>query len=487
MKSRKNIVLLMADQHQAEMMGCAGDPYAQTPNIDKLAARGTRFERAYCQGPLCMPARASLLTERFVRDHGVFENSSEIPSGLPTFTQRLREAGYHTCEIGKMHFWSHGFVNVTRAAEMSGYLGELGFSEPIETVGKLASARYDTPYTDYLADRNLLEAYRDFVRPRLHSGERGTHAWDSTPGPTAADDYVDVWHGERAAKWIRDYRSEKPFLLWLGFPGPHDPYDAPMSARARFADKAPPMPRSKSLPELPPDGPLRFLLQWLFRYCDSETMTDEVIARMRLAYYANISLIDDAVGRIVAALDETGQLDDTWIVYTSDHGEMMGEHRMIAKMAFFEQAVRVPLIVSPPGGSKAKVETAPVQMMDLAATFRDIAQAGTIADSAAYSLCPTVEGDAKPFRQDVIVSENFGFAMFLKGPHKLVVYEDDIKPVQFFDLARDPAEDRNLINDPAYASIIAEIMQTHVRPFFAVKPLRPHADIVKRQAKKVEY
>jgi choline-sulfatase len=216
-------------------------------------------------------------------------------------------------------------------------------------------------------------------------------------------------------------------------------------------------------------------------------MTDEVIARMRLAYYANISLIDDAVGRIVAALDETGQLDDTWIVYTSDHGEMMGEHRMIAKMAFFEQAVRVPLIVSPPGGSKAKVETAPVQMMDLAATFRDIAQAGTIADSAAYSLCPTVEGDAKPFRQDVIVSENFGFAMFLKGPHKLVVYEDDIKPVQFFDLARDPAEDRNLINDPAYASIIAEIMQTHVRPFFAVKPLRPHADIVKRQAKKVEY
>jgi choline-sulfatase len=156
-------------------------------------------------------------------------------------------------------------------------------------------------------------------------------------------------------------------------------------------------------------------------------------------------------------------------------------------MAFFEQAVRVPLIVRPPGGRPARVETAPVQMMDLAATFRDIADANAIVGSAAYSLRDTVEGDAQPFRQDVIISENFGFAMFLQGPHKLVVYEDDIKPVQFFDLARDPGEDRNLIDDPAYASIIGEIMQTQVCPFFTVKPLRPHPDIVKRQGKKVEY
>ena len=487
MKSRKNIVLLMADQHQADMMGCAGDPFAQTPNIDKLAAQGTRFERAYCQGPLCMPARASLVTERFVRDHGVFENFSELPSGMPTFLQRLRESGYHTCEIGKMHLWAHGLVNVTRASQMSVYLSELGFSEPIETVGKLASARYDTPYTDYLAERNLLEAYRDFVRPRLHTGDGGTRAWDASPGPAGADDYVDVWHGERAAKWIKDYRSEKPFLLWLGFPGPHDPYDAPVSARARFANNSPPMPRSRSLPQLPAEGPLRFFLQWLFRYSDSETMTDEAIEAMRLAYYANIALIDDAVGHIVAALEETGRLDDTWIVYTSDHGELMGEHRMIAKMVFFEQAVRVPLIICPPGGGKAKVETAPVQLMDLAATFRDVAGAGAVANSEAHSLRPVVEGDARPFRQEVIVSENFGFAMFLKDKHKLVVYEDDVEPAQFFDLTRDPTEDHNLIDDPAYASVIAEIMQTHVRPFFAVKPLRPHLDIVKRQGKKVEY
>jgi choline-sulfatase len=484
MTKAKNIVLLMADQHQAEMMGCAGDRFALTPNIDKLANQGTMFDRAYCQGPLCMPARASLMTERFVRDHGVFENSSDIPPDMSTFPQRLREAGYHTCEIGKMHLWSHGMVDIQRASEMTGLLERLGFSEPIETVGKLASARYDTPYTEYLSERHLLRDYRAFMRTQHHIGG-GTRAWDSSPGPVGMEQYVDVWHGERTAAWIKNYRADAPFFLWVGFPGPHDPYDAPLAARSRFGDATVPMPRSRALPELPDKGPLQFFLQWLFRYSDSETMTDEAIRAMRLAYYANISLIDDAVGRIVSALQETGRLDDTWIFYTSDHGELMGEHRMIAKMVFFEQAVRVPLIVRPPGGQSARSVCEPVQLMDLAATFRDIAGAGSIEESAAHSLRGTVEERGEVFVQDVIISENFGFAMFLKGRHKLVVYEDELEPVQFFDLEADPTEDRNCLHEPAYASAIQEIMDMHVRPFFRVKAQRPHPDIVQRQGRRV--
>jgi choline-sulfatase len=484
MTKPKNIVLLMADQHQADMMGCAGDSFALTPNIDKLAKQGALFERAYCQGPLCMPARASLMTERFVRDHGVFENFSDIPPEMATFPQRLREAGFHTCEIGKMHLWPHGVTKVTRASEMAGLLGQLGFAEPIETVGKLASARYDTPYTDYLSQNRLLDAYREFIRVQHHIGG-DVKAWDASSGPLDEAHYVDVWHGRRAADWIRQYRSDKPFFLWVGFPGPHDPYDAPLSARARFAKKDVPMPRSKSLPELPDVGPMRFFLEWLFRYSDSETMTDDAIRAMRLAYYANISLIDDAVGDIVSALAHTGQLEDTWIVYTSDHGELMGEHRMIAKMIFFEQAVRVPLIIRPPGGGRATTVDEPVQLMDLAATFRDIAGAEGVAQSAAHSLRRVVEGGAEPFEQDVIVSENFGFAMFLKGRHKLIVYEDELAPVQLFDLQDDPAEDRNLVDDPAYAGIVREIMDAHVRPFFRTKPLRPHLNIVQRRGARV--
>ena len=139
MSEQPNIVLVMADQHRADMLGCAGDPVIKTPHIDQLAREGVRFERAYCQGPLCMPARASVLTERFVRDHGVFENSSQVADGTPTFLHRIRDAGYHTAEIGKMHLWPHGQRQVHSTAAMRELMVAYGFDEPIETVGKLAS------------------------------------------------------------------------------------------------------------------------------------------------------------------------------------------------------------------------------------------------------------------------------------------------------------------------------------------------------------
>lgn len=482
--TKPNILLLMADQHQADMMGCVGDRFAQTPNMNRLAAEGTLFERAYCQGPLCMPARASLMTERFVRDHGVFENSSDIPLPMATFTQRLREAGYHTAEIGKMHLWAHGYVSIKRASEQAGRLQELGFSEPIETVGKLATARYDTPYSDYLASQNLLDDYRQFIREQHHFGGK-VPAWDAAPGPIEATQYVDTWHGDRTVSWIKNYDSEKPFFMWVGFPGPHDPYDAPRSARERFVAADVPMPRSLKLPEVPESGPLQVFLEWLFRYSDSASMTDRAIANMRHAYYANIALIDDAVGRIVDALASAKLLDNTWVIYTSDHGEFMGERRMVAKMAFYEQAVRVPLIIRAPGGAKARVVRDPVQLMDLAATFRDIAGAGEISESAANSLRAIVEKGSDAPKDDVIVSENFGFAMFLKDRHKLVVYEDDVLPVQLFDLQEDPTEDHNLIADSAYKAIVQEMMETHARPFLKRKPARPHPDLVKRAGRRV--
>jgi arylsulfatase len=118
-----NILLIMSDQHRANVMGCAGDPVVQTPHIDRLAAEGVRFENVYCQGPLCMPARASLLTERYVRDHGVFQNTWDTPVSMPTVVRDVAEAGYHTSCVGKMHLRAYGFA------------------EPIETVGKLATVK----------------------------------------------------------------------------------------------------------------------------------------------------------------------------------------------------------------------------------------------------------------------------------------------------------------------------------------------------------
>jgi arylsulfatase len=484
MGARPNIVLLMSDQHRADILRCAGDPIVHTPNIDGLAAEGVRFERAYCQGPLCMPSRASLVTERYVRDHGVFENASEVPARMPTFLHRLREAGYHTAEIGKMHLWTHGMTQAGHTRDMSWRLEELGFAETIETVGKLASVRHDSYYTDYLRERGLLDSYRSFIAGHRHAmrGPGGPPSWTAAPAPLEIRDYADVWHGMRTAQWINEYDRAQPFFLWVGFPGPHDPWDAPASAVERYAEMEIPMPRSLELPELPGTGPLRIFLRAMMTYSDSDTMTSEAIAKMRRAYYANATLIDDAVGAIISALERRAMLDNTWVIYTTDHGEMMGEHRMLAKMVFYEPAVRVPLVFRPPGGVAPRAIAERAQLLDVAATMREIAGAPALENSEGQSMLAAIDG-AQPFEpRRALPTENFGFAGFIRDRYKLVVYEDTLAPVQLFDLAEDPAEDRNVAQDPGYARIVDELMEADVRPFFATRPLRPHPDIVSRLA-----
>jgi arylsulfatase len=482
MAARPNIVLLMSDQHRADILGCAGDPVVHTPNIDRLAAEGVRFDRTYCQGPLCMPSRASFVTERYVRDHGVFENSSEVPAGMPTFLHRLRDAGYHTAEIGKMHLWTHGMTQVAHTRDMSGRLGQLGFAETVETVGKLATVRHDSYYTDYLRERGLLETYRRFIAGHRHamSARDGLPSWTAEPVPLEIRDYADVWHGMRTAQWIDEYDSAEPFFLWVGFPGPHDPWDAPAAAVERYRAADIPMPRSVELPELPGAGPLKIFLRAMMTYSDSDTMTTAAIAEMRRAYYANVTLIDEAVGAIVGALARRAILDNTWTIYTTDHGEMMGEHRMLAKMVFYEPSVRVPLVFRPPGGVAPRTIGACAQLLDVAATVREIAGASALENSEGQSMLAAIV-DERPFEpRRTLPTENFGFAAFIRDRYKLVVYEETLAPVQLFDLAEDPAENHNVAQDPDYARIVDDLMETDVRPFFAAAPIRPHPDLVSR-------
>jgi arylsulfatase len=483
MSERPNIVLVMADQHRADMLGCAGDPVIKTPHIDQLAREGVRFERAYCQGPLCMPARASVLTERFVRDHGVFENSSQVADGTPTFLHRLRDAGYHTAEIGKMHLWPHGQRHERSTIAMRELMTAYGFDEPIETVGKLASRTYETPYTEYLRERGLLETYREFIaRTRLSGNRAGTPAWQADPCPLPIEDYPDAWHGRRAADWIDSYAGRAPFFLWVGFPGPHNPWDAPREAVDQYRDAEIPMPRSLERPAVPAAGPFKLFLNAFLAHSDSATMTDAAIVALRRAYYANVSVIDAGLGAITAALARRKMLDNTWVIYTSDHGEMMGEHRMLMKMVFYEPSVRVPMIVRPPGAAPARVVRERVQLMDLSATVRDIAGAGAIEGSGANSLLPVIRDGASPTAIPALVSENYGFAMFLADRYKLVVFEDTLEVGQLFDEMDDPAENRNLCGDPAYAKIVNTMLEEHVRPFFKTAPLRPHPALVARLA-----
>jgi choline-sulfatase len=478
-----NILLVMADQHRGDVLGCAGDPGVRTPNLDGLAAEGVRFSRTSCQGPLCMPARASFLTERYVRDHGVYTNWAEVASGTPTYLHALRDAGYHTVQIGKAHLTRDDVGTHAHTDELADRLVERGFAEVLETGDKFS---VDPPnrYIDHLRARGLRDAYAQHIRDRAYQGEResGQNAtkrvpmWDATPSPLPLADYIDAWHGDLAADWLAGYQGDAPFFAFVGFPGPHDPWDAPREARDRWGPTEPTMPASTRRPELDGTGRYRALLESFLWLSDTETMTDDAIRAMRGAYAANVSVIDDAVGRLVGVLEARGLLDDTWVIYTSDHGEMAGNHGLMSKCVLYEPTIRVPLLVRPPGGTTARVVDDLVEHLDVPATVRAIAGAPALPGSDGRSLLGYVTGD-DPAPRTVSVSENWGFAAFVTDRWKLVVDEDACEPCQLFDLDADAAEDETRLADPQCREAIDELMGTVVRPFLASPPARPHASL----------
>jgi arylsulfatase len=484
MSGRPNIILLMTDQHRADVLGVAGNTTVATPNLDLMASRGFAFRHAYCQGPLCVPARASLLTERYVRHHGATDNDYPADFELPTVPQAMAAAGYETAAIGKMHFYPH----TPDIREGKQLMHSLGFDEVYEEVGKAASAKVETDYSDYLRARGTLDLHRDFVRARTARAKAAASKgfadgplppWTVEPSPLPVDDYLDNYIGRRIVTWLQTRRSEQPFFLWAGFAGPHAPWDAPTPYVDRYrASDISLDGDSTRRPEVPDSGPLATYLRTFLGLSASETLSDERIRTVRRHYYAGVSLIDDCIGQILAQLDASGLADNTWVVYTSDHGEMLGTHGLLNKEVFYEPAVRIPLIMQPPGGTTGRVIDSLVEHVDLSATLRDIASAPTIPSSAGQSLLPALsDGGA---HRDVVVSENFGFGMWRTATHKLVVYEKESMPVQLFDLTRDPLEDHNVVDDPRYAGVVDDLMTRYVKPFLSTPARCGEPDLVER-------
>jgi arylsulfatase len=215
-------------------------------------------------------------------------------------------------------------------------------------------------------------------------------------------------------------------------------------------------------PEVPADGPLKPFLEALLNYSDSATLTDERITEVRRHYFANVTLIDAAIGRILGALRERGLDGNTWVVYSTDHGEMLGTHGLFNKMVFYEPSVRVPLIIRPPGGGTGRRFGGLVEHVDLTSTLVELAGAKPIPNAPGRSLAGVLAGEPAPGR-DVVVSENFGFAMWRTERYKLVVHEPRCLAVQLFDLAADPDENHNLVDDPDHADLVEELMRANAR------------------------
>ncbi len=432
MADRPNIVFLFPDQLRWDFLGCYGADFIETPNIDRLASEGVTYERALAPHPVCMPQRAALLTGCNALTTGVISNNywlrpDHADCGMPTFAQLLAKAGWHTSAVGKMHFipWD---------------IGE-GFEHRVIAEDK-RHIHIEDDYHHYLAGHELRKL-RGWEEPGY------TEHRMASVSPIPLEHQVDVFVGREAVRHIEEVGDDRPFMMMVGFPGPHDPYNPPADQAARFApDRMPaPLPATEDSAKLAP-GLLKGHAGGSSRV-DLSSFPDESKRLVRAHYAALIAMIDEQVGAIVAALEARGMLDNTIIVFASDHGDFVGDFGFLGKSLFFEPSMHVPLIVRGPGVPAGRREAATVAVTDLFATFLAIAGLRNETGHDSFVL-PGMGLEGGGGRQFVLGATGDGLALD-DGRFRLARYRAGLSTL--FDLASDPAETRNLIADPAHADI----------------------------------
>ena len=422
MCSRPNILFLISDQHRPDAMGCYGSPLPVTPNLDRLAREGVVFDNCYVQNPLCCPSRYSVLTGRYPHAHRVRSNWYGPREGEVSFGHRLGRAGYRSAMIGKMHLtpWSDTF----------------GFDGRI-----IAEAKFHTDCPD---DYQSFLLKHGWDRRRLYdmASEEYLTFCTAVPSRVDVDLHIDSFVGRSVCEYLR--RVEGPFCAFASFLSPHNPIDPPAPYDAMFLD-APFPPRNMGEGEVArkPREAYEYInrrLGWPYR---TDEIPDQVLHRMRAFYYGTCTLIDDWVGRIVQVLKERGLYDDTVLVYSSDHGELMGDHGLVFKQTFYEQSVRVPLLVHWPHRFAPARVTDLVEWIDLFPTFCELGGAHPGAGNQGRSLMPLLEGRPGARGREAAFSENYFGRMVRHDRYKMVYYPG--KPYgELYDLEEDPQEQNNL-------------------------------------------
>ena len=316
--SAKNILILMSDEHRRDAMGCAGHPLVKTPHLDALAAAGTRFSRAYTASPMCVPTRAALACGTYVHQNRYWDSATAYDASQPSWMHMLRDAGYETTSIGKLHFKSGRHDN--------------GFSEeilPMHIVGEkgwvVGLLREDPPPYDSAAE----------LAAEIGEGDTSYSEYDRAITNAAVD-------------WLAaPERKQKPFAGFISLVSPHYPLKAPEAFFNLYDPATLPLP-ADSIPDHEEIMAMAGFFDYQ-RYFDEEKMRLAIAA-----YYGLVSFMDDCIGRMLAALDAAGLAEDTLIIYASDHGELLGDHGMWTKQVMYEASAGIPLIMRGAGILRAR-------------------------------------------------------------------------------------------------------------------------------------
>ncbi len=437
-----NILFVMADQLAPQVLPAYGGKVVKSPHLDRLAADGAVFENAYCNFPLCAPSRMSMLSGRLPSRVGAFDNAAEFPAAVPTFVHHLRVMGYRTCLAGKMHYVGPDQLH--------------GYEERLTT---------DIYPSDFQWTANWRWPESAWV-PWYHSMRA---VLDAGPWRRSVNVKYDDEVAYEASRWIHDYADgpdRRPFFLTVSFISPHDPYLAPPEHWRRYEGVHVAPPQVSDVPLAERDAHSRRLYFATGRHL--EEVTPENVQRARRAYYAVTSYVDDKLGALLAALEQTGLLADTIVVFTSDHGDMLGERGLFFKMSFFEWSARVPLIVFAPERWPARRIDANVSLVDLFPTFLELGAAAAPEPVGAvdgHSLCKLLAGEDSGWPNVVYAeytAEGASAPVFMvrRGRFKYVYCDHD--PPLLFDLNADPHELENLCagasHRDALASLRAEVL-----------------------------
>lgn len=459
---RPPLVLVFVDQLRAEASGAAGNRFVRTPHLDRLARASVRFGTAVTNAPLCRPARFTLMTGQPVHQHRVSTNHRPPePGGLPSHVRLVRdEAGYHTVVVGKTHLHGgQGHFDDHRER-----LRQWGFADAVE----LQDAQQHwvrSAHTDWLTRSTAPGARDKAARWRDYAAHYGwdTAPPDAEPWGLGLDDHLDSFCARTAAEVIRSYAAtaERPLYLQVNFPGPHPPFDAP-SAFSDVLDPGDPLlPHAILGPRRGPPSPAheQYARHQRVR---TEAWTEDRVRALRVRYYAKVALVDHAIGQVLDALRDARLYDRAWIVVTSDHGELLGDHGLTGKVLAFEPAIRVPLLVKPPGASDRDgwVDEGAVDLLDVVATLADIAgvaRPGMGDRSLVGRVCAGPNGPEAHAGKTVLF-ENMGYTALRTDRWTLGWQLAYGRPVELFDREHDPDQRWNRVEDPDYAPVLAELV-----------------------------
>ncbi len=436
--NRPNILFILSDQHASNVLGCYGDSIVRTPNLDRLAAEGVVFKNCYTPSPICVPARMSLLTGKFPSSQQCWTNSDALSSDIPTTAHALGAAGYAPTLVGRMHAIGpdqlHGYARREIGDHITDWYG-------------------GHPYSMGILDK----AQRPFKESLIKSGP-GQMSYELLDRAVTDRTLVEL----EAIAESRRNGADVPFALSVGYMLPHQPYVADPALFAYYNGKVGP-------PTLPrPDEADDTYLAWWRQQTGLNEITVEDEVRARTAYYALVETLDIEIGKVLAKLENLGLAENTLIVYSSDHGDQLGQRGLWWKQTFYEESVKVPLIMKwanqiPQGEARQQV----VNLVDLSAAMVEAGEGPVLPNADGKSLLGLAKGDQEnwfdetysEYCTDGLLAWSGGRVlqsrMIRSGKWKFNYYHNC--PNQLFNLETDPDEMSNLIDDPAHQQTVQQL------------------------------